>query len=111
MISLPSIQTPPDAPAWARSMAALLTRSFGIIADAFRSRPASCYVEVTANTTANAPFVVRHTLGAVPRFASAMSASNGYIYATADDKAEWTREQIKIRHNVAGDRIVVKVEV
>jgi hypothetical protein len=51
-----------------------------------------------------------HTLGVVPKFASAMTCAEGNIYVTSDDRAEWTSTQIKVRHPVANVRIVVKVE-
>jgi hypothetical protein len=56
------------------------------------------------------PFIVPHKLGVVPKMAVAMSAADGGIYATADDRAEWTNTQIKLRHPVAKTKLVVEVK-
>lgn len=83
----------------------------GLLEDKLRKVPSAEFIDVTANATADTPFIVRHSLGTVPRFASAMSAADGYLYVTADDLAEWTATQIKVRHSVANATLVVKVEV
>jgi hypothetical protein len=73
--------------------------------------PKSEFVPVTANSTADAPFIVKHRLGVVPKFASAMSSVDGNIYVDSDDLAEWNQTQIKVRHPVANARLIVKIEV
>ena len=77
---------------------------------ALRSVPVTEYVAVTSPATPSLPFIVKHSLGVKPKFASSMANGNGHIYVTANDMAEWTDKQIKVRHQVANDRIVVKVE-
>ena len=77
---------------------------------ALRSVPSVHYEQVTSPATPNLPFIVKHSLGVRPKFASSMANGTGHIYVTANDMAEWTDKQIKVRHQVANDRIVVKVE-
>jgi hypothetical protein len=107
LISLPQIAVPSDAPAWARVLASLLTSTFRIIGSSIRSVE---YWEGTASTTADAPFIVRHNLGTRPRFMSGMVVTNGNVYVGATDLQEWNRSQIKVRCDVAGAKVIIRME-
>lgn len=73
--------------------------------------PESEFVRVTSPGTADQPFIVKHSLGVVPTFASAMAAAEGVMYVPDADRMEWTATQIKVRFPVANTALVVKVEV
>lgn len=65
---------------------------------------------IVAPTTANTPFIVPHSLMGMPVFATALTDVDARIYATADDRREWSNTQIKIRCTSADSTLVVKVE-
>jgi len=53
--------------------------------------------------TVNSPITVQHTLKRVPSFfILTESASAIILYATAEDKANWTDKQIVLRSNTLG---------
>jgi hypothetical protein len=68
------------------------------------------FVTVTANATADTPFIVAHSLGVVPVCATAMPDVEAVVYATSDDRKEWSTSQIKIRCTAASALLTVRVE-
>lgn len=62
----------------------------------------------TSHSTANTPFTVNHTLGAVPEgVIQGINGGNARVYATDDDKRAWTPTTILVRCSSASTKIEV----
>lgn len=89
---------------------AVTRNALGVVSEYLGSVPRTVFVAVTANATADTPFIVAHTLGVVPTYAQALADTAASFYATAADRKEWTREQIKARCSAANANLIVRVE-
>ena len=75
-----------------------------------RRVPLSDFVPVTSPASADAPFIVRHTLGVKPFFFTWMAKSDLRCYATAEDMLEWNERQVKIRCTAADASLVIELK-
>ena len=65
---------------------------------------------VVSPATIGEPFRIAHNLGITPTFVSAIMEAAGGIYASPEDKREWSAASVKIRCSVANTTMIVKVE-
>lgn len=94
-----------------RSICAQLNDCFGLLRGYLaRTSERDIIAGVVSPATANEPFRVSHNLGIAPTFVSAIMEASGSVYATAEDKREWSAASVKIRCSVANAAMLVKVE-
>ncbi len=110
MIPTPQVRVPGDVPDWARDLAAATNSALSIIAASLNRTVATVYVPTQSPTVANQPFIVTHSLNAIPKMVSSLSESTAQIYATAEDKKEWSKTQVKVRCSKANAMLVLRVE-
>lgn len=94
-----------------RSICAQLNDCFGL-AQRYLARTSERDIirDVVSPATADQPFRVSHSLGVTPTFVSAIMEAAGSVYATREDRTEWTATSVKIRCPVANCSMIVKVE-
>lgn len=72
------------------------------IVGTFLQRVKHSEVIVMEIATADAPFIVKHNLGATPTYAHGYGAVNAHTYCTTDDEREWNSKTIKLRYPSTG---------
>jgi hypothetical protein len=87
-----------------------IQNALNVVKDYLQRVSRSEIVPVTANATADTPFIVAHSLGATPKMFTWQAEIEAMCYATSEDKKEWGANQIKVRCTVANAALLVKVE-
>ena len=110
MIAVKQLVAAPEAPPWALDMAATINEALSIIVTAMNKSAAAAFIVVTTPTTASQPFTIPHTLNAMPKMVTGLPQATGSIYATPEDKKEWSKSSVRVRCTIANTAMIVKVE-
>lgn len=67
-------------------------------------------IEMDAPAVSDAPFIVPHKLGVVPKAISWIAQGLALVYYTNADRQEWNSRQVKLRANVSGVHVIIEVK-
>lgn len=87
-----------------RELGQSLERLKSILVSTFESVPSISRLEITSGPSIGAAFEINHDVGSVPVDFLQSGYANGVVWATAQDRAQWTSKRLTLRASVASTR-------